>query len=227
MLHKKRKGKNVYINKIGSMPFIVQANSPAFGAKINLKSPGIAEYCDYLERSKNAPKGHFSSNHNIDLFSRICKAFEDHPSKEVIETNVIYRSGELFNARGVLETTRGKITDIEPSRSDDGLGPMQYLFRKLLHPDNQKVFNGLLGEEYSNIYSKWWNENIRPLWSEIGYLYKFEVTVEEDNLSEKDFNRFFRKQFRKKDPIKHPIKSVKKTPVCERLKQAWKVLKGN
>ena len=187
----------MHIGKIENHSQVVRTKLPTFSAKINLKSSGIAEYCDYLERCKDAPKGWFSSNRNIDLFSKICKAFENHPSGEVIETKVVYRSEELFNARGKLETNRGKITDIEPSRSDDGAGPMEYLFRKLLHPDNKKVFNGLLGEEYSNIYPKWWNKNIKPIWNEINELYKIDDTIV-DNPDEKEFNHLFRKQFRKK-----------------------------
>ena len=187
----------MHVCRIENGSQIAQTKLPAFKAKINLKSSGIAEYCDYLERCKDAPRGCFSSNRNISLFSKICKAFENHPSEEVIETKVVYRKGELFNARGVLETNRGKITDIEPSRSDDGTGPMEYLFRKLLHPDNKKIFNGLLGEEYSNIYLKWWNKNIKPIWKEINELYKIDNTIA-DNLSEKEFNQLFRKQFCKK-----------------------------
>ena len=187
----------MHICKIENHSQVVRTKSPTFSAKINLKSSGIAEYCDYLKRCKDAPKGCFSSNRNIDLFSKICKAFENHPSKEIIETKVVYRSGELFNARGMLETNRGKITDIEPSRSDDGTGPIEYLFRKLLHPDNKKVFNGLFGEEYSNIYPKWWNKNIKPIWNEINELYKIDDTIV-NNPDEKEFNHLFRKQFRKK-----------------------------
>jgi len=231
----------MHTNKIEYCPHVVQAMHPAFGAKINLKSSGIAEYCEYLERCKDAPKGYFSSNRNIDLFSKICKAFENHPSEEVIETKVIYRSGELFNARGVIETCRGRITDIEPSRSDDGTGSMEYLFRKLLTPSNKKVFNSLLGEEYSNIYSKWWNENIKPIWNEINDLYKIDTTIV-DNLSEEKYNKLFRAQFRKKyDSSKkvHSLpankknnqinkeKSATKLPLIGKLKLVWKILKGD
>lgn len=186
------------IAKIENNSNNLQTKLPAFKAKINLKSSGIAEYCNYLEQCKDAPKGYFSSNRNIDLFSRICKAFKNHPSEEVIETKVIYRKGELFNARGVLETSRGKITDIEPSRSDDGTGPMEYLFRKLLNPENKEVFNGLLGKEYSNIYHKWWNTNIKPIWKEINELYKIDNTIV-DNPSEKVLNRLFREQYNKEN----------------------------
>ena len=187
----------MHISKIEIGSQIVQTKLPAFKARINMNSSGIAEYCDYLERCKDAPKGWFSSNRNINLFSKICKAFENHPSEEVIETKVVYRSGELFNARGVIETNKGKITDIEPSRSDDGTGPMEYLFRKLLHQDNKKVFNGLLGEEYSNIYPAWWDKNIKPIWNEINELYKIDTTIV-NNPSEKEFNNLFRKQFCRK-----------------------------
>ena len=93
----------------------VQSNNPNFGAKINLKSRGMAEYCEYLDRCKNAPEGWFSSNRNIDLLSKICDAFEKHPSNEVLNTDVKYVSGG-FNARGVVQTSRGRIVDIEPSR---------------------------------------------------------------------------------------------------------------
>ena len=215
----------MYINKIETRPQIIRSKSPAFGAKINLKSPGIAEYCEYLERCKNAPKGCFSSNRNIALFSKICKAFENHPSEEVIDASVTYLPRRFFNARGVLETNRGKITDVEPSRSDDGTGPMEYLFRKLLHPDNKKVLNGLLGKEHSDIYPKWWDENIKPIWNEISDLYKIDDTIEH-HFSEKEYNSYFRTQFKKKRPITQG-ESNAKTPFFERLKQAWNVLKGN
>lgn len=210
------------ISKIENCPQVMQSKYPAFGARINIKSSGIADYCAYLESCKNAPKGCFSSNRNIDLFSKICKAFEKHPSQEVIDAKVVYLEREFCNARGVLETIRGKITDVEPSRSDDGTGPMEYLFRKFLNPDNKKVFNKLLGEEYSNIYSGWWNENIRPLWNEISDLYAIDDTIEH-HFSEKSYNKYFRTQFK---PNKKET-SEAKTPLFERLKQAWNVLKGN
>ncbi len=58
---------------------------------------------------------------NLGLFRKICNAFEKHPSNEIINADVKYRIGELFNSRGVLSTSRAKITDVEPSRSDDGV----------------------------------------------------------------------------------------------------------
>lgn len=227
----------MYLRRIENNRQVIQAKHPAFDAKINLKSSGFAEYCEYLECCKDAPKGYFSSNRNIELFSKICKAFENHPSEEIIDAKVIYLNG-YFNARGMVETRRGKIRDIEPSRSDDGNGPIEYLLRKLLDPNNKKIFNKLLGEEHSNIYSKWWNENIKPLWSEISDLYKIDTTIV-DNLSEEKYNKLFRNQFHKKyySPQRykavieqdHQINKKKtetKSPFIERLKQACRILKG-
>ena len=77
------------IAKIENNSNNLQTKLPAFKAKINLKSSGIAEYCNYLEQCKEAPKGYFSSNRNIDLFSRICKAFKNHPSEEVCKLGFI------------------------------------------------------------------------------------------------------------------------------------------
>lgn len=138
----------------------VQSNSPNFTAKINLKSRGVAEYCIYLDRCKDATGNYWNSKRNITLFSKIYDAFEKHPSNEVLNTDVKYVSGG-FNARGVVQTSQGRIVDIEPSRSDDGIGPMQYLFRKLLDKDNKNIFNKLMGEEHSSVYDSWWEENIR------------------------------------------------------------------
>ena len=75
---------------------------------------------------------------------------------------------------------------------------MEYLFRKLLNPENKEVFNGLLGKEYSNIYHKWWNANIKPIWKEINELYKIDNTIV-DNPSEKVLNRLFREQYNKEN----------------------------
>ena len=167
----------------------VQSNNPNFGAKINLKSRGMAEYCEYLDRCKNAPEGWFSSNRNIDLLSKICDAFEKHPSNEVLNTDVKYVSGG-FNARGVVQTSRGRIVDIEPSRSDDGIGPMQYLFRKLLDKDNKNIFNKLMGEEHSSAYNNWWEENIKPIKKDIDDLYTFRPTT--GDYGQKDYEVAFK-----------------------------------
>lgn len=220
----------------------VQSNSPNFEAKINLKARGIVEYCEYLERCKDAPEGWFSSNRNIILFSKICDAFEKHPSNEVLNTDVKYVSGG-FNARGVVQTSRGRIVDIEPSRSDDGIGPMQYLFRKLLDKDNKNIFNKLMGEEYSSIYDSWWNKNISPIKKDIDELYAFWPTTGE--YGQKDCEVAFKNKYKHgllypkriaQEKIEsYPIESktefikkgVPKKPFFERLKNAWQVLKGN
>lgn len=163
-----------------------------FGARINLNSRGIREYTEYLDRCKDAPKGYFCSNKNIKLFKSICKAISRHPSPEVIDADVYYRKGELFNARGVLETSKKRIVDVEPSRSDDGTAPMENLFRKLLNPENKDVFNSLLGKEYEGAYDKWWNKNIKPLWQNIRETYKMEEILH--GVTEQDYNKAFRKQ---------------------------------
>lgn len=170
-------------------------NKPSFKAKLNLNSSGMREYKEYLERCIDAPAGYFSSNKNIELLKKICKAFEKHPSQETIDTDVYYRYGELFNARGVLKTSCGRITDIEPARSDDGTAPMQNLFRKFLNPDNRNIFNELLGAEYSKDYTKWWNTNIKPIWKEIKETFKMEEILE--GVTEKDYNKEFRKQIQR------------------------------
>ncbi len=177
-----------------------------FKAKINLNSTGVREYTEYLSQCIDAPKGYFRSNKNIELFNKICEAFEKHPSSEIIETSVFYRYGELFNARGVVKTSKAKITDVEPSRSDDGTGPMENLFRKLLNPANKMVFNKLLGKEHSGVYRSWWNENIQPIWDDINITYIFEPL--EGNLTQKDYNLFFNMQSFLPEYIVNKLKEI-------------------
>ena len=98
------------IAKIENNSNNLQTKLPAFKAKINLKSSGIAEYCNYLEQCKDAPKGYFSSNRNIDLFSRICKAFKNHPSEEVIETKV--KQGNAHCNKSAMRSPEAHITYI-------------------------------------------------------------------------------------------------------------------
>lgn len=212
--------KGVHIMKVNN----ISSNSPNFGAKINLKSRGIVEYCEYLERCKNAPEGWFSSNRNIALFSKICDAFEKHPSNEVLNTDLIYVRGG-FNVHGVAQTSRCRMVDMKPSRSDDGTGPMQCLFRKLLDKDNKKMFNKLMGEEHSSAYDSWWNENISPIKKDIDELYK----------NEYKHGLLYPKQIVQEKIKSQPIESITefkekgnpKKPFLERLKNAWQILKGN
>ena len=215
----------------------IKNNNQNFGARINLKSSGIAEYCQYLERCKDAPAGCFSSNKHIELFSKICDAFEKHPSNEILDTDVKYVKG-YFNARGVVDTSRGRIIDIEPSRSDDGKGPMDFLFRKLLDKDNKNIFNKLLGKEHSSVYDEWWNTNIKPIWNDISDLYKVDTTTGRE-FTTSDFNRMFKHQFRKKfrslkvktqEKVKNETtkneSSETKEPFFKRLKHAFKIIIG-
>ncbi len=174
----------------------IRNNTPSFGAKINLNSRGVAEYCQYLDHCKDSPAGWFSSNKHIALFSKICDAFEKHPSNEILNTDVKYVKG-CFNARGVVDTSRGRIVDIEPSRSDDGQGPMEFLFRKLLDRDNKNIFNKLLGEEHSSVYDEWWNKNIKPIWNDVSNLYRVDKTTGLER-TESDYNLMFKDQFTEK-----------------------------
>lgn len=167
-------------------------NSPNFNAKLNLQSKGFADYMEYLHMCKNVPKGQFNTSKNLGLFRKICKAFEKHPSNEVINADVKYRRSELFNARGFLETSKAHIIDIEPSRSDDGTAPMENILRKILNPDNKKLFNNLLGEKHKSSYNAWWDENIKPIWTDIQETFENNDILEE--ISESQLNRNFRRQ---------------------------------
>ena len=163
-----------------------------FKAHLNLKSSGFANYVKYMDSCKNAPKGCFNSRKNIKLFKKICDAFEKHPSDEIISADIKYRSGELFNARGVLKSSKVSIKDVEPSRSDDGTAPMQNILRKILDPDNEKMFNKLVGEKHKDSYKKWWNSNIKPIWPDIKKTFTAGDIL--PKITQEQYNKNFQKQ---------------------------------
>lgn len=167
-------------------------NSTNFGAKLNLKSQGFNDYVQYMDSCKNAPKGYFNSSKNIGLFKKICKAFEAHPSKEVINADVFYRQGEAFNTRGTLKSSKAKIVDVEPSRSDDGVAPMQNILRKIVDPENKKMFHKLVGKEHESMYNAWWNKNIKPIWGDVKKTFNEGDTC--PNISRKQYNKNFRQE---------------------------------
>ena len=164
-----------------------------FKAKLNLASTGFSEYIQYMISCRNAPEGYFNSSKNIKLFKKICDAFEKHPSNEVISADVIYRKHELYNARGVLKSSKIAIKDVEPCRSDDGTGPMENILRKILDPKNKKIFNKLVGEEYKSSYKSWWNKNIKKIWADIKDIYFFDEDIL-PQITENQYNKNFRKQ---------------------------------
>lgn len=162
-----------------------------FGAKITVKSNEMKNYVKYLQQNKNAENGCYDSKKDLDLTNRIFDAFEKHPSKEEITTDVAYFKGLLFNARGVIKSSKAVFIDTEPARSDS-IAPIQNIFRRILDPQNKKTFNRLVGEEHAPVYEAWWENNIAPIWKDIKQNFR-EKTFFDGN-HDKEFNADFNRE---------------------------------
>lgn len=163
----------------------------SFNANVVVKTNDMKTFMRYLKENTDAPKGWYNSTQDLNLINKIFKAFEQHPSKEEITPDVYYINGALYNARGTLTSSKTKLTDTEPARSDS-IAPILNIFRRILDPENKQSFNKLLGEEYSNIYDIWWSKNISPIWKDIQKNYR-ETTFFKGNY-DKEFNSDFNNQ---------------------------------
>ena len=180
----------------------IERTSTNFNA--NLKGRVLQETMDYMERYSNPPKGFYDNSKDLKLTKRIIKAFKSHPSKEDIVVDTFYRKNELFNARGVVSSSKVTLTDTEPARSDS-IAPTKNILRRILDPANKNSFNRLVGEEHSGIYENWWNKNIKPIWNDVNDRFR-ESTCFEGN-RDREFNIRFNKQI--------GVETVKTKPVDE------------
>ena len=146
---------------------------------------------EYMERYSNPPKGFYDNSKDLRLTKRIIRAFKSHPSKEDIVVDTFYRKNEMFNARGVVSSSKVTLTDTEPARSDS-IAPTKNILRRILDPANKNSFNKLVGEEHSGIYESWWNKNIKPIWNNVNDSFR-ESTCFEGN-RDREFNKLFNNQ---------------------------------
>ena len=181
-----------------------------FGIRL-VRTPEVNEYMKYIERS---PKSSNYMNYEFHsyLYKKIEEALAKHPANIDIVPSVIYRKNELFNARGVLQTNKFKIVDVEPARSDSGVAPIENVLRKILSPQNQEAFDVLVGKEYSEQYQVWWNKHIAPLWFNIDTLYR-EKTID---ISDSALNKAFLKQ----------LPTSKKISFIDKIKSIFKLGKN-
>lgn len=162
-----------------------------FKARVSVKTDQMKNFMNYLEQNTNAPKGWYNSKNDLAVMNKIFYAFEKHPSKEEIVPDVSYLKNVLVNARGTLSSSKLKLIDTEPARSDS-IAPIKNIFRRILDPENKDSFNKLLGEEYADSYDKWWKDNIFPIWQHIKSNFR-ETTFFKGNY-DKEFNEDFRSQ---------------------------------
>ena len=166
-------------------------NKQNFGAKIVIKTDEMKNYMRYLHENSKPREGWYNSQKDLELTQKVIEAFEKHPSKEEVLPDVFYLKNTLFNARGVLTSSRASFIDTEPARSDS-IAPIQNILRRIIDPYNKRMFNRLLGEEHSHVYDAWWRENILPFWKDIQNHFREETFFK--GKYDKEFNDTFMKQ---------------------------------
>ena len=165
-----------------------------FGAKI-VYTDDYRNYISYIYKYKKPKDNYKSTKINTELSEIIEYALTKHPSDAEIRPSIIYRKGELFNARGILASKYGILRDVEPARSDSGTAPIENIFRKILDKRNKKTLNFLLGEQFSKETDIWWEKWIKPIWPQINKTYREETISGSLHMDEK-FNTAFNKQIK-------------------------------
>ena len=180
----------MYINRLNNS--ISSKNQPTFNAKI-VMTDDYKNYLKYIYKNSIQKTGCYNTKINTDLSEKIEYAFSKHPSDAEITPSIQYRYGELFNARGILKSKYGMLTDVEPARSDSGTAPIENILRKVLDPGNKKALNVILGKKYSNETDLWWKRFIAPIWKQISETFR-EETFPGSLSMDKQFNKAFNKQ---------------------------------
>ena len=164
------------------------------------------ETLEFLNAHSHTNSPHLDSTQDLNLVKKIETAFRKHPSKETLMIDETHRYGELFNARGVISSSKATLIDTEPARSDSE-APVLNILRRIVDPANRKSFNKLMGEEHAPIYQNWWDKNIKPIWGDINERFR-ENTFFEGN-HDAEFNRDFNAQ----SGIKTTVTSVMRNGV--------------
>lgn len=158
---------------------------------------------NYLKKNSTPPSGFYNYSSEYNLMKKVVKALKKHPSKETLEIERTFRYGEMFGERGVISSSKATLIDTEPAR-DDSVAPVLNIVRRILDPENEKSFHKLAGEQHKNIYQKWWDKNIAPIWPDINDTFR-ENTFFEGN-HDKSFNIDFNSQSGKKSVVTSCLK---------------------
>lgn len=177
-------------------------NNTQFKANV-LKTPALTASMEYMQKHSHPKKGFYDSAPDLALTKKIIKAFTKHPSKENIEIEETFRYNEMFNARGVISSSKATLVDTEPARSDS-IAPVLNVLRRIVDPANKKSFNKLVGEEYSKDYQPWWNKNIKPIWGQINERFREETCFEGNR--DAQFNAMFNAQSGEKRQVTSTMK---------------------
>lgn len=174
------------------MKIYSKSNIPNFKASINKNTSSMKTACAYMEKHKNQEFPYKDTKTELELFNSIEKALAKHPSKEVLNITRIIDNRFFWNERALIKSTKASFVDVEPVRDDSIAGELGVI-RRILDPENKKMFNELMGLEFSRNYDKWWNKHISPIWNSINNLYRENPAIE-PNISDSEYNECFRKQ---------------------------------
>ena len=192
--------------------------------KANVVKTGVlTSTIEYMEQYKTMPDGWHSCSEGLHLTKKIIHALKKHPSKESIEIEQTHRYGEMFNARGVISSSKATLIDTEPARSDS-IAPVLNIMRRIVDPNNRASFNKLMGEEHAKDYQPWWDKNIKPIWEGIKDNFREETCFE--GHQDERFNKLFNSQTGEKRNVtptmlneefveyyKNPPTQITETPV--------------
>lgn len=160
-----------------------------FGAKI-VNTKDYNNLMLYLRKNVGAPKGMYDTAEDLVLVEKVINAIKDFPTKAELKFSIIHREGELFNARGVVESQYAKYTDTEPARENSNV-PIPNIIKRILNPENKAFLNKLMGNENDSVRFAWWENKIKPIWNSVQERF-YEYTVYPQN-AHPDFDLIFRR----------------------------------
>ena len=215
------------------------ATRPTYKANVS-KTKVLKNTMEHMEKYSTATGDWYNTAEDLKLTKKIIKAFKKHPSHELVMIGETFRYGEMFNARGVISSSKATLIDTEPARSDS-IAHVLNIMRRIIDPENKQSFNKLMGEEYSKDYQPWWDKNIKPIWGAVNERFR-ESTFFEGN-HDAQFNRDFNAQsgvktnvtktlingmfahFNKKPPVEETSHELKKSIKTSQEKQSDKYQK--
>ena len=167
----------------------ISDTQPQFKAKI-VGTQDLTELTNYLNKYVDAPLSCYNSANDLKLFKKVSDALIAFPTDAELKFTKIYRPGELYNARGIVESQYAKLTDTEPARTNSVV-PILNIMKRILNPNNSEQFDKLMGNNDNNLRIKWWDEHIAPIWESIKFNF-YEDTIYRRN-THPDFDYMFRR----------------------------------
>lgn len=167
----------------------ISNTQPQFKAKI-ASTKEYESLVGYLNKYASHPEGVHNTTNELNLLKKVENAFEAFPSDAELKFSVIFRPGELYNARGVVESQYAKYADTEPARNTSEV-PIPNIMKRMLNPENKDWFKRLMGNDSEETWNVWWNFYVAPIWAKVKH-YFYETTIYQRDI-EPDFDLMFRR----------------------------------